>query len=45
MTKPRFEPPVLRWIGVVVALALAAQRGFADLEKRGQGQILGPMPD
>ena len=23
MTKPRFEPPVLRWIGVVVALALA----------------------
>ena len=23
MTKPRFEPPVLRWNGVVVALALA----------------------
>ena len=24
---------------------LLAQRGFADLEKRAQGQILGPMPD
>jgi len=31
--------------GVLLALAVALGRGFAELEKRGQGQILGPMPD